>query len=283
MPRLIRKRKTVSDITLGDRACDARQWDVAARHYRLALARNSDRPPIWLQYGHVLKESGKYQHAEAAYRRAIAGDPGLADAELHLGHVLKIQRRWVEAAAAYMQAFVLDPTLTAAREELERNELGRVNSVQLAEVLKVGKPVPIPHTKLTPIGQADMARDSALWELAAQLYRKVLHRNPRNPPIWIEYGHALAEAGDLAGAEDAYRTATAYDPTNSTAQFFLGRVLRRQDKEGAVPAQLRAFVLNPSCTQALEELRHLGWAPAHVTELKRIAAPNGGPLPPTKS
>ena len=69
---------------------------------------------------------------------------------------------------------------------------------------------------------ADRARDARQWELAAQLYRKALDRNPRNPAIWVQYGHALKESGELrdpdklAQAEIAYRRALSLDPGEPT-------------------------------------------------------------------
>jgi hypothetical protein len=60
------------------------------------------------------------------------------------------------------------------------------------------------------IHRADSARDARQWERASQFYRKALDRNPRNTPIWVQYGHALMESGELrdpdklAQAENAY-------------------------------------------------------------------------------
>jgi tetratricopeptide (TPR) repeat protein len=65
---------------------------------------------------------------------------------------------------------------------------------------------------------ADQARDAGQWERAARLYRKALDRNPRNPAIWVQYGHALKESGELrdpdklAQAEVAYRRALSLEP-----------------------------------------------------------------------
>jgi hypothetical protein len=100
----------VSRITLADRARAAVQWEVAARLYRQALERNPRNPPIWVQYGHALKESGSLAEAEAAYRRAIADEPRNADSHLQLGHVLKMQRKTAAAEACYLRALALDPS-----------------------------------------------------------------------------------------------------------------------------------------------------------------------------
>jgi glycosyltransferase involved in cell wall biosynthesis len=107
-----------SPVTLADRARDIRQWDNAARYYQQALHRKPDNPPIWVQYGHALKESGHLADAERAYRKALELAPDVADTYLQLGHSLKIQGRKDEATACYLRAFALDPALHDATVEL---------------------------------------------------------------------------------------------------------------------------------------------------------------------
>jgi tetratricopeptide (TPR) repeat protein len=118
IPRWSFKRAKPSLITSADRARDVGQWEIAARHYRKALNRNPLNSPIWVQYGHTLKETGRLLEAERAYRKAIELDPNAADSHLQLGHVLKLQRRRNEAVAAYLRALDLDPTLRDASLEL---------------------------------------------------------------------------------------------------------------------------------------------------------------------
>jgi glycosyltransferase involved in cell wall biosynthesis len=118
------KRKKRSVTALADRARDAGQWDRAAQLYRNALNRNPRNVPIWVQYGHALKESGerrdpdKLAKAEAAYRKALSLDPSVADPHLQLGHVLKLQGKTSEAEAAYLRAFALDPSMSYPEQEL---------------------------------------------------------------------------------------------------------------------------------------------------------------------
>ena len=109
-----------SVITLADEARDQRQWERAAGYYRVALQRTPQNPPIWVQYGHVLKESGHWTEAEKAYRRAIAYDPGSADAHVQLGHVLKTQGKTEEARAAYLRAVALDSSLNGVLFEFSQ-------------------------------------------------------------------------------------------------------------------------------------------------------------------
>ena len=118
---MVRKRYI---IAVANRAREAGEWGRAAQLYRKALDRDSHDPPIWVQYGHALKESGarrdpdKLAQAEAAYRRALSLDPGVADTYLQLGHVLKLQGKTDEAQACYVHALALDSAMPYPLNEL---------------------------------------------------------------------------------------------------------------------------------------------------------------------
>src|SRR5215813_8826112 len=88
-------------IALGNRARDAQDWKRAVEHYGAALMRTPGNGPIWVQYGHALKESGRHARAEAAYRRAVELEPNSADAQLQLGILLRLQGRKEEAAVPF--------------------------------------------------------------------------------------------------------------------------------------------------------------------------------------
>src|SRR5436190_9533926 len=139
MPFFSRKSHEPSVITRADRARDADQWELAASLYRVALDRNPRNPPIWIQYGHALKECGSWAEAEAAYRTAIRYRPEDADAHLQLGHVLKLQGKTAEAGAAYRRALELNSALTDAARELSQLCRGKN---QIREPLPVGSAAP---------------------------------------------------------------------------------------------------------------------------------------------
>jgi GT2 family glycosyltransferase len=124
LPRVGSQRQKEDVIALADRARDARKWSLAAELYKEVLDRDPHNPPIWVQYGHVLKEWGelrdpdKLAQAETSYRRAVALDPTLADTYLQLGHVLKLKGDIEDAKAAYLRAFAFDPVASSPVNEL---------------------------------------------------------------------------------------------------------------------------------------------------------------------
>jgi tetratricopeptide (TPR) repeat protein len=94
-----------------------------------------------------------------------------------------------------------------------------------------------------PAAHAAQGRD---WSTAVVLYAKVLQQLPRFPEIWVQYGHCLKEAGDIAAAEAAYRRAIELDPSVAEVYLHLGNVLRvlHRTREAAA-AYRRCAKLDP--------------------------------------
>ncbi|MGI4952223.1 MAG: glycosyltransferase [Janthinobacterium lividum] len=99
---------------------DAGRWAQAAILYRRVLDLTPDRAPIWVQYGHALKEDGRIAAALAAYLEAARLAPDTADTQLQIGHALKLQGRQDAATEAYAKALALDAGLEHARHELQQ-------------------------------------------------------------------------------------------------------------------------------------------------------------------
>jgi tetratricopeptide (TPR) repeat protein/glycosyltransferase involved in cell wall biosynthesis len=311
LSRLGLMRRKPNVITLADSARDAGQWELAVGLYRKALGRDPRNSGVWVQYGHALKESGelrdpdKLVQAESAYRKALSLNPGVADSYLQLGHVLKLQGKTEEAKASYLRAFALDPTMPYPLQELSGLGWSEAEMAGLRSL--VGSNLPPASSsaleatpkndarrgpkalrlgsmrrKSSVIDLADRARDARQWERAAQLYRKALDRNRRNPPIWVQFGHALKESGErrdpdkLAQAEIAYRRALSLDPGTADSHLQLGHVLKLQGKtDDAQSSYLAAFALNPAMSYSLQELGGLGWSEAHIAELRMLVKPVG--------
>ena len=112
------KEKTAKLLSEADQARDARKWGEAAELYASYLKLRRADAPIWVQYGHALKESGKLDEAESAYEQSLVLSPDVADTHLQLGHLRKIKRNFSGAVAAYREALRIDKNFLDARREL---------------------------------------------------------------------------------------------------------------------------------------------------------------------
>ncbi len=79
------KEKASKLLSEADQARDARKWSEAAELYAGYLKLRSAEAPIWVQYGHALKESGKLDEAESAYGQSLLLSPETPDTHLQLG------------------------------------------------------------------------------------------------------------------------------------------------------------------------------------------------------
>lgn len=105
-------------LSAADAARDDRRWRKAAEFYDQYLSLRPEDSPIWVQFGHALKESGNPGDAERAYKKSLELTPDIADTQLQLGHLYKQMRRFSDAVAAYREAVRIDNTLLDARREL---------------------------------------------------------------------------------------------------------------------------------------------------------------------
>ena len=117
----------------------------------------------------------------------------------------------------------------------------------------------------SPIALADRARDARDWVSAARYYRDALDRDPDNPAIWVQYGHALKESGNISEAENAYRKSLEFDAGVADTHLQLGHALKIQGRRTeAGVAYLRALVLDPELDHASIELMRLGWTRGRI-------------------
>lgn len=102
---------------------------------------------------------------------------------------------------------------------------------------------------------ADGLRDRRLWRDAAAAYAEVLRLAPGRSDIWIQYGHALKESGDVSKAKDAYEQALAIDATPADSWLQLGHALKLLgNNEQAISAYSAALERQPNLTAAVNEI-----------------------------
>lgn len=93
---------------LGDTARGAGHWTKAAEAYRDHLRAAPDDGPIWVQLGHMLKETGDYLGAEQAYARAATLLGSNADLSLNRGRLLRLMGDDAGAATHFATSYELD-------------------------------------------------------------------------------------------------------------------------------------------------------------------------------
>ena len=89
----------------------------------------------------------------------------------------------------------------------------------------------------------------------------------------------LCDPDKLARAELAYRKALSLDWGVADSHLQLGHGLKLEGlKDEAVTAYLRAFALDPSLADAMNELGGLGWSQVELAELRRQAGADCDPV-----
>ena len=97
--------------------------------------------------------------------------------------------------------------------------------------------------------------------LPARHYRDALADMPNVPEMWVQYGHALKESGNVVEAETAYRKSIDLDPDSADAHLQLGHALKIQGRiDEAVGSYFRSLALDPAPRHPRDELIALGWS-----------------------
>lgn len=129
----------------------------------------------------------------------------------------------------------------------------------------------------------DYHRDARRWPAAAGAYRQAVRIDPSMGGIWVQYGHALKEQGDLEGALGAYGKAQRNGLDDGDIHLQLGHVLKLQGRtKDAIAAYGEAIRRDRANADALFELQRLGASREDFRQLlnwqdeSQSAAPDAG-------
>ena len=118
--------------------------------------------------------------------------------------------------------------------------------------------------------RAERAQEARKWKLAARHYRGALADMPNAPEMWVQYGHALKESGNVSEAEAAYRKSINLDPDSADTYLQLGHALKIQGRiDEAVGAYFRSLALDPAPRHPRDELIALGWTTEQIEQQLR--------------
>jgi tetratricopeptide (TPR) repeat protein len=104
--------------------------------------------------------------------------------------------------------------------------------------------------------EAETLESQNKWPEAAAVYRKILEKNPKLPNIHFRLGRVvLAQPETQAITEEArkeFEQELAIDPTNASAEFWLGEISRRDGQwTEAIPHFTSALKLDPTLAEAM--------------------------------
>ena len=112
-----------------------------------------------------------------------------------------------------------------------------------------------PRDALARIQLGEVYRDLRRPDEAAQLMRQAIEIDPAPASYWNSLGMVLGGEGDLAGAERAFREATARDNANVEYTYNLGLAILRQQRAGEAALQFRrALEIDPTFGPARQRL-----------------------------
>jgi tetratricopeptide (TPR) repeat protein len=167
--------------------------------------------------GVIYWQQGDLDRAASALGAAVAAEPRYAEAHYTLGAVLAARRDWPGAAESLRRAIALRPDLAGAHDTLAR-------------VLQ---------------RSGDEAASRAHFAEAERLRRRA--QLEQEASVWTALGTQKLETGDLTGALDQFRRATAAFEAYAPAHYQMGRALQRLGQhEASRAAFARAAKLNPS-------------------------------------
>lgn len=179
--------------------------DIAIGLIQKAIKGNPNRPEIHCNLGIVYKQLGQLTDAIASYRYAIALKPHYAEAHYNLGIVLRGQGLLKEAEASYHKALKSQP----GNDEIHNNlgmvlqELGRIDEAiacfQRAFAINPGN--------TSARGNLALALKAPDLIQVADMYWKILSRQPENAEAYHKLGQILNELGRPDEATACFRKA----------------------------------------------------------------------------
>jgi glycosyltransferase involved in cell wall biosynthesis len=177
----------------GDRLRDARHWKEAAASYAAYLEVKADDWPIWVQYGHCLKEAGDVAGGLTAYRRALTLEQNDSDLHLQIGHALKLLGAYEDALEAYRAVLTLDPENSDGKAEMAAMQ----QALDLAKA-EAEKPKPVRLTRLM-FDVSDLIQYMKEWRIPTGIQRvqlNVIHNaltafEERTNPLIIHFDQSV--------------------------------------------------------------------------------------------
>jgi predicted TPR repeat methyltransferase len=198
------------------------------------LDRNRDAKPALLQALEAAKvelRQGRLADARRSYQRILKRDPQLTPALHFLGLLEHMDGNSELGLSLMRQAFESSPDDYDLRKNLS-NLLIALNRSDEAEPLCRGLVAERPTDPGNHSNHSIALRKLGRHADAVAAGQRATALAPDSPVVWLALAYALAGAGELAQACDAYEKVIAINPTFSPAHDSLCRVLLQIEQSG---------------------------------------------------
>jgi tetratricopeptide (TPR) repeat protein len=224
------------------------RWNEAVASYRKAVDAAPERFDGWTGLGLALQGAGRAEEAVDALTKACRLNPSSAAAAANLAQMDDALGRLDDAERGYRRALELNPleekalfglgTMLSTRGDLDG---ARPLVKQLAQLSLGGWTTGVTASELGPlcirvelwpeaqglleVALGDNRQDAEAWSFlglarqrqhlygpAVEAYREAVRLQPRMANARFNLGVAFLQLGDLAGADEAYRSLNALDP-----------------------------------------------------------------------
>jgi predicted Zn-dependent protease len=221
-----------------DQAGDSAEADQARARY----LKSATRDPRLMEAASYLVEND-LPRAESRLRSHLVRHPTDIAALRMLAEVAARLRRFSDAQTLLERCLELSPSFDAARHNyavvLNRRGQGALALPQV-EALLAKEPRNPGYLNLKAAVLANLGD----YPESIGVYETVLKDFPRQPKIWMSYGHSLKTAGRQDDSVAAYRRAISMEPTLGEAYWSLANLKTFRFSEGDVAALRGALARN---------------------------------------
>jgi predicted TPR repeat methyltransferase len=214
---------------------------------------------------------GRFAEARRRYQRILKRNPRLAPALHYLGVLEHMDGNSERGLSLVRQAFERSPDDYDIRKNLS-NMLNDLNLSDEAEPLCRALVAERPAEPGNHSNHCIALRKLGRHAEAVAAGRQATALAPHSPLVWLALANALAGAGDLAQAADAYERVIAIKPAFSPAHDSLCRVLLQIEKAGVL-SRLRLRRTRQAYQRWLEAV------PGHPTATFMLQAIERGQIP----
>ena len=197
---------------------DASAADQAYVHF----VQHSSRDPALMAIGNALANQ-RLSDAESLARDHLKRHPTDVVAMRMLAEVAGRLMRYADAEALLTRCLDLAPSFAAARHNyaliLQRQNRSAAALIELESLIRLDA-ANLAYQNLLAAVLASIGE----YNRALEVYETVLAKHPRQPKIWMSYGHALKTAGRPDQSVRAYRKAIGLAPALGEAWWSLANM-----------------------------------------------------------